>query len=150
MKIKIALFLTIILGLTAGVVPTMLAHAETVTGAANSDVMVQDPEARTKLILGTFDKDNNNALDPDEFAKSIIMLFVALDGNGDEILVAEELPYGWTADVERADKNSDKKIQFSEAIVYINQTFQERDANADGMLSRDEMKNYFVKQKQQA
>jgi hypothetical protein len=149
MKIKIALLLTVILALMAGMVPVMPANAETVTNAADSGVMVQDPEARTKLIFETFDKDNNNALDRDEFAKAVIMLFVALDRNGDEVLVAEELPYGWTADIKNADKNGDKKIQFSEAIIYIDQTFQERDANGDGMLSRDEVKDYFVKQKQQ-
>lgn len=123
--------------LVLGLMGVSPAFAEQVPG--------QEMDQKIQAVYAQYDKDQSGALDADEFAKTFIGLFATLDDNHDDLLEAGELPNGWTAEVNEADVNQNQKLEFSEVINHISESFAVRDTDGNGLVSKDEAKAYMEK-----
>lgn len=103
--------------------------------------LTTDPEQRTTVIFEAFDADRSGTLNEDEFAKAVIKVFASLDANHDDVVEPSELPAGWNSEMDQMDTSDNQKIEFSEVAKFIEKAFKERDADQNGALSREEVKN---------
>jgi len=108
-----------------------------------------DPGQHTDAVLDHFDQDGDGALSRDEFTHGVISSFHYMDKDRTLSVERHELGSQWNHESTAADHDKDQDISLHEALKAGDRAFEERDANRDGSLSRDEIHASIKKRHQE-
>lgn len=85
------------------------------------------------------DRDNNNALDYEEYRLRIIETFYLLDADKDGNLVITEIDIVEREIFPSVDRNDNEQIDLEEFLHHRHGHFQRADSDSDGQLSAEEV-----------